>query len=110
MSCERLAGLRQEGLELGGGRELLVLGGVEGLLDLGVGDLDAELVGLGLVPVGLDQEVHDLARERGEELLAVGPQRSVGGLGERRNLLADLLDALVKFGGSLGTITGCAGL
>ena len=37
---ERLAGLGQERLERGGGLELLLLGGLERLLDLRVGDLD----------------------------------------------------------------------
>ena len=70
----------------------LLLGLVVGLLDLLVGDLQAQPRGVGLVPVGLDQEVHHLTRQRREQLLAVAAQRLVGLLGEARHRLADVGD------------------
>ena len=59
-------------------RGLLLVG--ERALDLGVGDLDVLLLGLLLDPLGLDQELHDLALERVVLRLALLLERGGGGL------------------------------
>ena len=83
---------------------------LEGRLDLRVGDLDVQLGRVGLVPVGPDQEVHHLAAERGEELAAVVLSCLSGVLASVGICLRTWAMQLVKFGGSLGTITGAPGL
>ena len=105
-----LAALLEECLVLGVGLELGLLGRHQGRLDLGVGDLDPQLVGVSLVPVGLDQEIHDLAGQRREQLRAVGLERLVGRLAQRGISALTWAMHLEKLGGSSGTMTGCPGV
>src|SRR5215218_6631373 len=67
----RLPGVLEELLVVGGLREGLLLLLVERLLDLGVGHLDALLVGLLLEPLIVDQEAHDLLAQLVVLLLAL---------------------------------------
>ena len=61
-----------------GERLLLLL--VEGLLDLGVGDLDVLLLGLALDPLEGDQQLEHLVAQGVVLLLALGLELAVGDL------------------------------
>ena len=93
-----LAGVLEELLVVGVLREALLLLLVEGLLDLGVGDLDPLLLGLALEPLEGDQQLQHLVAELLVLLLALGLELRVGdlrlALGRLRRGLALGRDAL----------------
>ena len=93
-----LAGVLEELLVVGVLREALLLLLVEGLLDVGVGDLDALLLGLALEPLEGDQQLEHLVADLLVLLLALGLELRVGdlrlALGRLRGRLALGGDAL----------------